>query len=62
MSEKREFSEYEKRILASAYNLRDYCKKFKHCEDCIFNKPYLRCVLVDYTTPYGWELKEVGVK
>ena len=58
MSEKKKLNPYELKILASAYNLKNYCEKFQHCDDCIFNRQEYRCALFDCGTPYTWELEE----
>lgn len=59
MSEKK-LSPYELKMLASAYNLKDYCEKFQYCDDCIFNRPHFKCALFDDGVPYTWELEEGG--
>ena len=57
MSEKKKLTSYELKMLASAYNLKNYCRKNEDCEDCIFVSSIL-CSLTDTRAPYLWELEE----
>lgn len=56
---KRKLSQYEKIILASAYNLKNYCRSTQCC-DCIFKENNLICVLTRPDNPLNWELHKVG--
>ena len=58
MSEKKKLTPYELKMLASAYNLKNYCRKIEFCEDCIFVRGGVICRLTDECVPYMWELEE----
>lgn len=61
MIKKQKLSRYELTILASAYNLKNYCKNTS-CSDCIFEKDFTTCVLTTPDNPWDWELWKVKDK
>lgn len=61
MNEKRNLTQYEKILLASAYNLKNYCYT-KSCDDCIFSLGSTICLLTDPNNPCWWELDKVNSK
>ena len=58
--EKRKLSQYELILLASAYNLKNYCDTTS-CNDCIFEYGP-QCILTGHNNPYDWELDIVQKK
>ena len=52
---KRKLSRYEQMMLASAYNLQNYCDS-TICDNCIFEQDSSRCILTTPSNPYNWEL------
>lgn len=57
MSEKQKLTQYEKTMIAAAYNLKNYCVKFEQCEGCIFRKGENDCLLNEpWSKPAGWPL------
>lgn len=59
-------NEYEKRVLASAYNIKNYCENLTTCDYCMFaygkNKECLLARTSRYDSPYRWRLYEVNRK
>lgn len=58
---KRKSSRYEQMMLASAYNLKNYCKNTS-CSDCIFEKDEFTCILTTPDNPWSWKLYKVDRK
>ena len=43
----------------AAKELKDYCNQFKDCDDCLFEKEYLKCPFRRASVfPYMWEFKK----
>ena len=55
MIERRNLTQYEKILLASAYNLKHYCYRTT-CSECIFKSGRSTCILTDPYNPCSWEL------
>ena len=58
MIENRKLTEYETRMLASAYNLSNYCKNTQ-CVNCIFKAGSYCCIINADRKPVEWRLDRV---
>lgn len=59
--EKRKLSQFQQIMLASAYNLKNYCNH-TYCDDCIFKDDVRRCILTTPDNPWNWDLDKINGK
>lgn len=56
---KRNLSQYEKIMLAAAYNIKEYCGS-TNCDECIFDHNHECCILdTGSLYPACWELYKI---